>query len=112
VDTEEPNDWEGIDEVLSPFEPEIDDVDVSEVSEDRVPTAADAAPEATYVDWRKEDTEVVTYRVGNDVYPGIYAESRDGARAHCEATRGRILEANYVRGRAFFRVAKLVKEIK
>jgi hypothetical protein len=89
-----------------PPAPEIDDEDVSELAEDHVPSLDSAQPVGTYPDWSAADTEIVTYRVGNDVYPGIRAESREAARSHCEANRGRILEANYVRGRAFFRVAK------
>lgn len=70
----------------------------------RIPTVDDEEPKATYQTWSKENTEIKTYAVDNTVYPGIRAETRDAARKHCTENFGEILEANYVPGRAFFRV--------
>jgi hypothetical protein len=83
---------------------------ITEVTQDLVPTRDQEEPIASYPDWRKEDTQVITYRLGNDAYPGIYAENRDEALSLCKAVYGRVLEANYVPGRAFLRVFK-VKEL-
>lgn len=85
---------------------EIDDVPEPVLAEDIVPGVDDPKPTATYKDWDPAGTKIVTYRVGNNVYPGKYAETRDAAKADCELLHGRIYEANYVHGRAFFRVKK------
>jgi hypothetical protein len=88
----------------------INDVPVTVISEQVVPTINHenaAKVPVTYQDWRKEDTKVITYAIGNAVYKGIQVESREEAVKHCELHRGRILEANYVQGRAFFRVLKV-----
>lgn len=92
-------------EPLKPQE-EIDDLGTV-TSDDRVPSVDQENPVGTYRDWRREDTQVITYRVNNDFYKGIYAETRDDAIAHCKEKFGPILEANYVQGRAFFRIRKL-----
>lgn len=84
----------------------IDDLPQPELASDVVPTVDGVNGEPTYRDWRPEDTRIVTYAVGNTVYPGKYAETREAAKADCEVLHGRILEANYVQGRAFFRVMK------
>ncbi len=81
----------------------------AELAEDLVPTVDQDSPVATYCDWRKEDTRIVTYRVANDVYPGIRADSREAAVRACVETFGPILEANYVPGRAFFRVFRQLR---
>lgn len=91
----------------SSTDPEINDLPVSVIAEDVVPTVDSAEPVATYKDWRPEDTRVVVYAVGNTYYPGIPAESRDAALAHAKLVYGRVLEENYVPGRAFFRVHKV-----
>lgn len=90
----------------TPLEPEINDDPLPELAIDLVPSADQTAPVATYKDWDPASTRIVTYAIGNSIYTGTYAETRDEARAHCELVHGRVLEANYVRGRAFFRVAK------
>lgn len=90
-------------------EPGIEDIPVVVLAKDQVPTVDQEVPLASYQDWKRSDTEVVTYTIGNNIYKGIYAHSREEAKAHCELTRGRILEANYVPGRAFFRVQRKVK---
>lgn len=85
----------------------IDDVPETVMSEDLVPTVDTERPAlATYKDWQDEDTKIVMYRIGNNYYPGKHAESRDAARADCQLLHGRILAANFVHGRAFFRVKK------
>lgn len=86
---------------------QIDDEPVTELAPDLVPTLDQNVPVGTYKDWKAEDTKVVCYSIGNTLYPGKYAESRDAARADCQLIHGRIFEANYVQGRAFFRVAKV-----
>lgn len=73
---------------------------------DQVPTADQEVPVASYRDWRQEDTFVVQCAIANDVYPGTRYDSRDKAQAAVSAKHGRILEANYTPGRAFFRVFK------
>ena len=85
----------------------IDDDPLPSFASHPVPTMDQDKPVAAYLDWRKEDTRIVTYAIGNHIYPGEFAESRDQARALCEAKHGRILEANYMLGRAFFRVRKV-----
>lgn len=79
---------------------------LTEVKPDRIPTVDQEVPVASYADYDKSETRVVTCRIGNDVYSGERFESRDEARIATEAKHGRILEANYTPGRAFFRVRK------
>ncbi len=73
---------------------------------DLVPTADQDIPVATYSDWTPAGTRIVTCRIANDQYPGERFESRGEAYRAVEGQHGRILEANYVPGRAFFRVRK------
>jgi hypothetical protein len=72
----------------------------------RIPTVYSNEPTATYHDWRPADTRVITCRIGNDLYPGERFESRDEALEAVKLRYGRVLEANYVPGRAFFRVQR------
>ena len=77
---------------------------------DRVPTIddhPDQAPPASYQDWRPEDTKIVTYTIDSSGYPGLPATTRESAKTMCELVHGAILEANYVPGRAFFRVRRV-----
>jgi hypothetical protein len=76
------------------------------VATDLVPTVDQDVPLATYCDWRKEDTFIVRCAISNNVYPGPRFESRDDARIATERKHGRILEANYLPGQAFFRVMR------
>lgn len=78
----------------------------AEYAVDRVPTSDQEAPVASYRDWNPTDTRVVTVRIGNDLFREERFESRDEARAAIEQRHGRILEANYAPGRAFFRVMR------
>lgn len=84
----------------------INDVPVTVMAVDVVPTVDSHEPgvNASYPDWDRNATVVKTYAIGNTYYKGIPAESREDAKAHCELHYGRVLEANYVQGRAFFRV--------
>lgn len=86
---------------------DVNDVPLTVIQPDVVPTVDAEKPVATYPDWKREDTKIVTYTIGNNVYRGTYADTREAALAHCEAIHGRVLEANYVQGRAFFRVYKV-----
>lgn len=74
---------------------------------DFIPTVDQDEPVASYADYRKEDTRIVQCRISNDLYPGERYESRDEAYAATQLKHGRIYEANYTPGRAFFRVAKV-----
>lgn len=74
---------------------------------DLIPTVDDEEPRASYKEWKPEDTKIVVYRIGNDDYPGIYAVSRRAAVSDAIRKHGKIIEANYVRGRAFFRVQRV-----
>ena len=78
----------------------------SEVAVDRVPSVNDEVPVGTYIDWNLADTRVIVCRISNDVYPGRRFDSRADAVEAITREHGRILEANYVPGRAFFRVKK------
>ena len=92
---------------------EINDDPVPDVQPDLVPTCDDGEPVATYRDWRPEFTRVLTYRIGNDLYPrDPRVESRDEAMADAVRRFGRVLEANFVPGRAFLRVPRLAAEVK
>lgn len=82
----------------------------SEIVQDRVPSldqADEGEPAATYPDYNKRNTRVVCCRIANDAYPGERFESRDDAHSAITKRFGKILEANYVPGRAFFRVLKV-----
>lgn len=78
----------------------------SELVIDRVPTVDDEVPTGTYVDWNAGDTRVIVCAIGNDMYPGRRFATRDAAVKAITAEHGRILEANYVPGRAFLRVKR------
>ena len=73
---------------------------------DFVPTADQSIPLATYPDWVPGETRIIQCRIGNDLYSGDRYESRDEARAATELKYGKVLEANYTPGRAFFRVRR------
>ena len=83
------------------------DDEIPEITPDLVPTCDQEAPVATYRDWRAEDTRVITVslRRGSWTDPEP-PRTREQARAEVEAKYGRILEANYLPGRAFFRVKR------
>jgi hypothetical protein len=78
----------------------------TEMAVDTVPRVDDTEPAASYQDWSKADTRVITCRIANDVYPGPRYDTRDAAFRAVQREHGRIYEANYVPGRAFFRVKK------
>lgn len=88
---------------------DINDLPVTVMQVDVVPTVDAEAPVATYPDWKREDTIIVTYAIGNTYYKGKFAETREAALADAQLVHGRVLEANYVQGRAFFRVQKVKK---
>lgn len=88
----------------------INDIPITVIAEDVVPTVDSEQPVATYPDWNKEDTLILTYRIGNNYYTGKQAESREAAKADAIAMYGRVLEENYVQGRAFFRVPRVKKQ--
>lgn len=71
---------------------------------DHIPTLDNDVPVATYTDWDPKDTRIIVCAIATSAYPGERYETRDRARAATELKYGRILEANYVPGRAFFRV--------
>lgn len=86
---------------------------ITEVAPDLVPTLDQEEPLATYPDWKREDTQVITCRIGNDAYPGVRYESRDEALAATKLLYGRVLEVNAVPGRLFIRVPRTnVKEFR
>lgn len=80
----------------------------AELAPDLVPTVDQETPVATYQDWRREDTFVVQCAIANSTFPGTRYETRDEALRAVAKKHGRILEANYTPGRAFFRVRKPV----
>jgi hypothetical protein len=63
-------------------------------------------PVATHRDWDPAKTRIVTCRIANDLYRDERFETRGEAVAAITRRHGRILEANYVPGRAFFRVKR------
>lgn len=73
---------------------------------DEIPNLDQEEPRATYRDWLPEATKIVVCCIGNHSYPGERFNTRDDARREVRRRYGRILEANYVKGRAFFRVTK------
>lgn len=80
---------------------ELDDRD------DVIPSIDSAEPEATYLDWNRNTTRVVSGPIGSSyAYPGTRYESREAAYAGVTQRFGRIFEANYIAGRYFFRVRK------
>lgn len=88
----------------------IDELEVvdglTETAHNFIPTLEQTTPVASYPDWDPADTRIVVCRIANDVYNGDRYESRDEAIAATTLKYGRILEANYTPGRAFFRVKK------
>ena len=76
----------------------------AETTVHRVPTADQSVPVADYPDWTVFNTRIVTCRIANDLYKDERFETRDEALAAMKVRYGRVLEANYVPGRAFFRV--------
>ena len=85
---------------------ETDDDPTPELAHDAIPDASQEEPIATYRDWNPYETRVVVYAVGGSTYPGIKVGSRAQALAHCRATYGPVVGANYVHGRAFLRVRR------
>lgn len=80
----------------------------SETTQDYVPSLDQEVPVATHRDWRPEETRVISCRISNDLYmKDERFESREEARRAIARRHGRILEANYVPGRAFFRVFRV-----
>jgi hypothetical protein len=89
--------------------PEVsEDDEPTEVALDLVPTLDQGQPIATYPDWTHADTKVVVYYIGGSPRGsnGLWALTRDNAKRQAELTYGRVFEANYVPGRAFFRVKR------
>lgn len=81
---------------------------LTETSADVVPTLDSKEPAASYKDWDPAATRIIACRIANDLYlRDERFESRDEARAAIQLRHGRILEANYVPGRAFFRVFRV-----
>lgn len=78
----------------------------SHTASDFIPTVHQTEPVATYRDWDPATTKVIRCCISNSLYPGERYESRDEAYKAVQARHGRILEANYVPGQAFFRVKK------
>ena len=79
----------------------------AETVTDYVPTMDQAEPVATHKDWVASQTRVISCRIANDLYmKDERFESRPEAYAAITKRYGRILEANYVPGRAFFRVKR------
>ena len=92
-------------------EPEVTQEEAIEIAEDHVPTLdqADdnAPPPVTYKDWVPEQTRVVVYTTAPHKYPkDRTAVSRAQALAECKLLFGRVLEANYLPERFFFRVRR------
>jgi hypothetical protein len=79
---------------------------LTEVTTDHVPRYDAEVPVANYRDWDPTATRIIACAIANDVYPGPKYPNRDAARRDIETKHGRILEANYVPGRAFFRVKR------
>lgn len=89
-----------------------EDEDTVELAPNLVPDIDQETPVATYPDWKHEDTKVVSYTIIHEPEPvkstigDRWAASRAEAKADAEARFGRVFEANYVPGRAFFRVKR------
>lgn len=104
--------------VLAGEEPDPTDIareaEAVELAEDYVPSIEDAAltspPPATYRDWLPEETRVLVYTTDPATYPKDRpATTRASAKAECELCFGKVLEANYVGERCFFRVRRAVR---
>ncbi len=85
---------------------ELLDGPAEHAADDAIPTLDQAEPSASYKDWNPQDTRIITCRIANDVYPGERFSSRDAALKAITERHGRVIEANYVPGRAFFRVKR------
>jgi hypothetical protein len=82
----------------------------TETHTDHVPTLDQEVPVASHPDWTRENTRVISCRIANDLYPKDERfESRGEALAAITKRHGKVVEANYVPGRAFFRVRRAVK---
>jgi hypothetical protein len=78
---------------------------VAHAAQDFVPTMDQEIPVASHCDWDPAKTRIVTCRIANDVYTKDERfETRAEAYAAITLRHGKIREANYVPGRAFFRV--------
>lgn len=78
----------------------------AEVAHDFIPTLDADKPVATYRDWDPANTKIIQCRIANDEYPGDRYETRDLAISETTKKHGKILEANFVPGRAFLRVRR------
>lgn len=78
----------------------------SEIQHDLIPGGEQVFPTATYRDWDIYSTRVITCAIANSPFPGARYATRDDALAATRLLHGKVLEANYVPGRAFFRVFK------
>jgi len=87
-------------------EPKPEENSPIEIALDAIPSVDDEIPRAVYKDWTPEQTKVITYSVGGLGYRGILVATRDEAVRHAVAMYGKVLEANYVPGRAFLRVMR------
>ena len=76
------------------------------ITADLIPSVDDENPVASYHDWTPEQTKVVTYSVGGMGFRGILVATREEAMRHATAMFGKVVEANYVPGRAFLRVMR------
>lgn len=94
--------------ILPCLDDELEPEDLeAEFQPDLVPTLDDLAPVATYPDWTRDKTRVISCRIASNLYlKDEWFPTRDIARNTIAARHGRILEAYYVPGRAFFRVFK------
>jgi hypothetical protein len=80
---------------------------ISDAAVDVVPTMDQEHPVATHCDWLRSETRVITCRIANDLYmKDERFETRPEAYAAITKRHGKIVEANYVPGRAFFRVRR------
>ena len=86
----------------------------SQLVHDHIPTVDQEVPVASYADWRREDTRVIAVSIANSLYrKDERFESREEAKAAIQLRHGKILEEQYVPGRAFFRVFRVrpVREV-
>lgn len=79
---------------------------ITEVQQDLVPTLDQEHPVASYADWNIYNTHVITCTLGNSPHKGLRFANREDALKGVTQQYGKIYEANYVPGRAFFRVAR------
>lgn len=84
----------------------------AETHADHVPTMDQEVPVASHPDWTAASTRVISCRIANDLYTKDERfESRSEAYAVITKRHGKIVEANYVPGRAFFRVRRTVTKL-